>query len=236
MWTWADTCVIKHTHNALQIKQDADSPFFFTITFTHGQSSACCYTSGQQTPRPCCRVEVLTLCQSGRWSTQGGRGRLNPCPLCHHAVKGRKMCPRTSVSLCLSCSSAPPPLDYLLETVSLTALFVTFFLIQPPRSLSPSTAPLSPSQALSLPLRLSSCHFHFSPTAPGCWLPLKSWLLWLRLAACDKGLQAKPALMNTQPHHLNGLPPEDWAGSWLAVLGANEWAYCWARWMWQQRM
>lgn len=97
-----------------------------------------------------------------------------------------------------------------------------FLFIPPPRTLSPSTAPLSPSQALSLPLRLSPCHFHFSPTAPGCWLPLKSWLLWLRLAVCDKGLQARLALMNTQPHHLNGLPPEDWAGSWLAVLGANE--------------
>lgn len=34
--------------------------------------------------------KVLTRCQSGKWSTLGGRGRLDPCAPRNHAVKARK--------------------------------------------------------------------------------------------------------------------------------------------------
>lgn len=65
-----------------------------------------------------------------------------------------------------------------------SVLFVTFLLFCL-QTLSPSTAPVSHSRPLSLPLRLSSCHSHFPPTAPGpAGLPLKSRLLWLWLAVC----------------------------------------------------
>lgn len=68
------------------------------------------------------------------------------------------------------------------------------------------------SLLLSHTLRSSHCpcvclpHSHVSPTATG---PLAAFEVlsvvtsWL----CDKGLQAKPALMNIQPHYLNGLSP-----------------------------
>lgn len=49
-----------------------------------------------------CNEKALTLCQSGRWNTLGGRGRLNPCALCHHTPQKRKMiCPGTSTCVCL---------------------------------------------------------------------------------------------------------------------------------------
>lgn len=78
--------------------------------------------------------------------------------------------------------------------------------------ITPSAPLIVPASVLFLSLTLLTA---------GClW---RSSLLWL--AGCVwqvKGLQAKLALMNTQPHHLNGLPPAQWAGSWLAVLWANE--------------
>lgn len=107
------------------------------------------------------------------------------------------------VHLCL-----PSPLQ-LLETVSLTALFCHFPpFILPPNFVSiycPLVCCITLSAALIVPQSGV-----FSPTlltnSPRVgWPPLKSWLLWL--AVCDKGLQAKPALMITKPHHLNGNPP-----------------------------
>lgn len=80
------------------------------------------------------------------------------------------MCPRTSVSFRLSFSSAPPPLDYILQTVSLTALFVTFFLFQPPNSVSI----YCPSVTLSGPL--------IAPAPVSLSLPLLTNSPWLLAA------------------------------------------------------
>lgn len=112
-----------------------------------------------------------------------------------------------------------------------------FPFIPPPNFLSIYCPCVTLSGPLTVPSLLPPCHLHFLLTAPSCRLPLKSWLLWLRLAVCDKGLQAKLALMNTQPHHLNGLPP--WTPSWQLIgCSLSQWepASHWARWIWQQRM
>lgn len=165
---------------------------------------------------------VLTLCQSGRWSTLGGRGRLNPCALCHHAPTRRKVFSWGSL-LCLL-------VIFFLPALSSTAFInctCHFLFILPPNFVS-IYCPLLCCITLLDPhrlLRLSSCHSHFS-------LPsLKSRLL--PLAECDKGLQAKPALMTSQPHHLNGLPPT--LLSW-ELIGCNlsQWEANshWGRWIW----
>lgn len=64
----------------------------------------------------CCE-KVLTLCQSGRWNTLGGRGRLNPCALCHHTPKEEEKVLSRRVCFCL------PPLSL---TFSLSPLLCFF--------------------------------------------------------------------------------------------------------------
>lgn len=192
---------VRNTHTLLLLLlEHFGSVFCYTcVTLGHIKST-------HSSVESFCRVKVLTLCQSGRWNTLGGRGRLNPCALCHHAPEKRKMvCPGTSVSVCLSFSlSCSLRLLYRFQKiVSLTALLVTFslFCLQ---TLSPSTAlssVVSHSQLFSLSLRLSVA-----------WLSLKSWLCVTRVS------KQKLALVNTQLHHLNGLPPRmmSWQLDWLS--------------------
>lgn len=79
--------------------------------------------------------------------------------------------------------------------------------------------PVSPSQAASLSAVLLPC-CHSLPTAAGRWLSLKSETAvcdcgWPRVTRWEGGgLRAELALVNAQPHHLNGFPPPP-AGSEL---------------------
>lgn len=180
-------------------------------------------------------AKVLTLCQSGRWNTLGGKGRLNPCALCHHTPKRRKkwLCPGMSVSVCLTSSF---PLSYFsFSFVSIDLWFslhsFSLFCFQ---TWSPSTglSVVSHSQFFSLSLRLTSCHSHVSQRATG---PLAAFEVlsvvtsWL----CDKGLQAKPG-----PHEypatlfewplLPRQPSWHWIGS---PLSQWELVSHWGRWM-----
>lgn len=70
---WWSSCQVWHEHNP---------GFICTLYCLRGHPSG--------SVESFCYKTVLTLCQSGRWNTPGGRGRLNPCELCHHALKRRK--------------------------------------------------------------------------------------------------------------------------------------------------
>ncbi len=107
MWAQADTS--HRTSNRSMRRQSVSIP----ATFTHNHRSVLytCRTlvhleSLHVTARysHSAKWKVLTLCQSDRWNTLGGRGRLNPCALCHHAPKEEK-----NVSGDASLLSASPP-------------------------------------------------------------------------------------------------------------------------------
>lgn len=102
--------------------------------------------------------KVLTRCQSGKWSTLGGRGRLDPCAPRNHAVKARK---KVSTDLWSF---------FCLKKIFFYNFFYKFVSIIP-FSASKLCLHLLP---LLAPAR-SHCPLHsqVSPAAPGClWAPV----------------------------------------------------------------
>lgn len=101
-------------------------------------------------------MKVLTRCQSGRWSTLGGRGRLDPSAPCNHAVKMRKKSVRRPlVAFCLNFYL------WLLKVVLIVPFFASRLCLH--------LLPLCNASARAhCPL-----HSHVSPAAPDClWAPV----------------------------------------------------------------
>lgn len=138
--------------------------------------------------------KVLTLCQSGKWNTLGGRGRLNPCALCHHAVK-RKEKKNVAGDVC----------SFLVFMNCTPHWTICHFLFIPPPNCVPHPRPLRHTlrPPLIVPVSLSLCHLHFSPTDPGCWQPLKSWLVVTVAGYVWQGSPSKAG-----PHEYSATPLE----------------------------
>ena len=152
----------------------------------------------------------LTLCQSGRWNTLGGRGRLNPCALCHHAPdKRERLCPG-DVRLCpwllwisyLFCSFSSNSLAFSHFLFILNPNFVSIYC--PLSCCVTRPAPLSVS--------LSSYHSHFSLAASG------QLFLFEVLSVVTRVSQQCPSPHEyTATHIWMGFLPQGRAGSWLAA-------------------
>lgn len=141
--------------------------------------------------------------------------------------RGEKMCPETSVPFCLSFS-----LSFFLFFSSLVLSFINsiphctiylynIYIIY--ITFSPSTAPVSPSQALSLSLLFCLPVTYTSyqqPPAAGClWSPDCCDWGWRCVTRVSK--QSWPSWILSHTIWM-AFPPERRAGSWLAVHWANE--------------